>query len=321
VQLDVSHKSGPHVSKSPGALQAVIADNRRTANRLGDGNPARHRRPRSNRVPAPAPSRAARPFLRSLLLAAVAAPLLAGPATNAPSARVPDPDEESILQGRYVYERNCQVCHGRWGDGHGEMARDMFPKPRRLTSGVFKYHTTPPGKLPTDADLERTIRGGLAGTSMPAFAALPDRDVHAAIAYVKTLSSRWHWATNHAASVEMPAAPDWMNDASARAPHAAAGAALFVQLCAPCHGPAADGKGPSAATLEDQWGQPAPPPDLRQPVARVGPEPRDLYRPILNGIDGTPMASFAATTTEEQRWDLVAFVLRRRAEFAGEGKP
>lgn len=242
--------------------------------------------------------------------------MCAGPATNDPAARLPEPDEDLVMQGRYVYERNCQVCHGRWGDGRGEMAKDMFPKPRRLTSGVFKYHTTPPGKLPTDADLEHTIRSGLAGTSMPAFSALPDRDVQAAIAYIKTLSSRWRWATNHAASVEMPAAPDWMGDAEARAPHAAAGAVLFGQLCAPCHGPGADGKGPNAAQLEDQWGQPAPPADLRQPLAHSGPGPRDLYRAVLNGIDGTPMASFAGTTTEAQRWDLVAFILRRRAEFA-----
>ncbi len=245
----------------------------------------------------------------------------AGPGTNAPAGRVPDPDRELVLQGRYVYERNCQACHGRWGDGRGELARDMFPKPRRLTAGIFKYHTSPPGKLPTDADLERILRGGLAGTSMPAFVAMPDRDVRAAIAYVKTLSSRWHWATNHAPSMELPPVPGWMNGDSERVPHAASGAGHFAVLCAPCHGPAADGKGPDAARLVDQWDQPAPPADLRQPSARSGPGPKDLYRAILNGIDGTPMASFAATTTEEQRWDLVAFILRRREEFAKASNP
>ena len=77
-----------------------------------------------------------------------------------------------------MYERQCVICHGRWGDGRGDMARGMIPRPRRFTAGVFKYRSTPSGFLPTDADLARTIRGGIAGTSMPVFAGvLSERDV------------------------------------------------------------------------------------------------------------------------------------------------
>src|SRR4051812_24216660 len=75
---------------------------------------------------------------------------------------------DAYLKGRYIYERNCAVCHGKWGDGNGEMAKGMVPRPRTFTAGIFKYKSTPSSFLPMDEDLMRTISGGVPGTSMPA---------------------------------------------------------------------------------------------------------------------------------------------------------
>ncbi len=36
-------------------------------------------------------------------------------------------DDERVLQGRYLFERHCAACHGRWGDGRGELAEFMHP--------------------------------------------------------------------------------------------------------------------------------------------------------------------------------------------------
>lgn len=237
-------------------------------------------------------------------------------ASNAIPTAVPsEPPIEWIMAGRHVYERQCLVCHGKWGDGRGELSVGMVPKPRRLTSGLFKYRSTPSGFLPTDADLERTLRTGVAGTSMPSFAALPDREVRSVIAYLKTVSSRWRKATNYAASVRLPSPPEWMEDPGRRKTHQNDGAKIFAHLCAPCHGMDAAGKGPAAAQLEDSWGEPCPPTDLRQSLSRSGPDWIDLYRTLTTGLDGTPMPSFAETTTDQDRWDLVAFIRARREEF------
>jgi cytochrome c oxidase cbb3-type subunit 2 len=179
------------------------------------------------------------------------------------------------------------------------MSEGMIPRPRRLTSGVFKYRTTPTGFLPTDADLERTLRTGVGGTSMPSFSHLSQREITSVIAYVKTLSSRWR---------------RWFEDAAERARHAAAGAAVFGRLCVPCHGAAAAGDGPSAGSLEDVWGDRVRPADLRQPLARSGPGWGDLYRTITTGLDGTPMMGFAEVTTPEERWELVAFIREQRKD-------
>ena len=229
--------------------------------------------------------------------------------------RVVEPPMEQVMAGRYVYERQCMVCHGKWGDGRGEMAEGMIPRPRRLTSGVFKYRTTPTGFLPTDADLERTLRTGVGGTSMPSFSHLPEREIASVIAYVKTLSSRWRRETNHTAALAMAPVPRWFEDAAERGRHAAAGAAVFGRLCVPCHGAGAAGDGSAAGSLEDVWGDRVRPADLRQPLARSGPGWVDLYRTITTGLDGTPMMGFAEVTRPEERWELVAFIRERKEAF------
>ena len=45
-----------------------------------------------------------------------------------------------------------------------------------------------------------------------------------------------------------------------------------------------------------------------------------LYRVILHGIDGTPMPGYAEATTESQRWELVAFILRCREDYRSAAK-
>ena len=231
------------------------------------------------------------------------------------------PQVSSVLaaQGRHVYERQCVICHGRWGDGRGDMARGMIPRPRRFTAGVFKYRSTPSGFLPTDADLARTIRGGIAGTSMPVFAGvLSGRDVEAVIEAVKTFSSKWDHVENRASALSMPPPPEWLEDAAALKSHAAAGAPLFLVNCAPCHGNRGRGDGPAAATLENDWGEPTPPPDLTVSMLRCGPGPEDIYRTLVTGLNGTPMPSFLEATAESQRWDLVAWILAARGSRSSE---
>lgn len=233
-------------------------------------------------------------------------------ATNTPAFR---PIQDSLLpEGRYVFERNCVICHGKWGDGRGEMARDLVPRPRKFTSGVFKFRSTPSGALPTDADLTRTIRGGLFGTAMPTFQHLSDREVSAVIEYLKTFSRKWTEPANHAPSLALPPLPGWFNDAPERTRRAAEGKAVFLANCAACHGETGRGDGPAAAELEDDWGQPAPPMDLTLASLKSGPRPEDIYRVLVTGLNGTPMPSFLETTTETQRWDLVAYLTSLRPQ-------
>jgi mono/diheme cytochrome c family protein len=217
-------------------------------------------------------------------------------------------DFNRYMEGKYLFERNCIVCHGPRGDGKGEMAPTLQPRPRSFREGMFKFRTTPFGSLPTEDDLRHTIKHGLTGTAMGMFSQLTEEDVTNVIEYVKSFSRRWRKAENYAEPMTFPAEPEWFKEAASKATHAATGKALFQTNCLACHGPAADGHGPAVPALKDIWEHPARPSDLRQPHLRCGDRPQDIYRVLTTGLNGTPMVSFDATLTPEQRWDIIAYL-------------
>jgi mono/diheme cytochrome c family protein len=230
------------------------------------------------------------------------------------------PDISLYGEGKFVYENNCVVCHGIKGDGLGEMAASLGIKPRSFRTGIFKYRTTPWGKLPTTEDLERTVHNGITGTAMGMFTNLNEAQLRAVVEYIKFFSRKWRKAENYAPPIVLPKQPSWLVDEAARAPHAAKGRETFQQICAACHGPAGDGRGLAAAALKDDWGAPATPADLRQPHLRSGDEPLDIFRVLMTGLNGTPMVSFAEAFSEEQKWDIAAYILTLRRDFQPVGK-
>ncbi len=248
----------------------------------------------------------ARAVLGFIVLPFVAAGILSG------ADEVKPLDFNLYMQGKYVYERNCIVCHGVRGDGKGELSVTLKPQPRSFREGMFKFRSTPFGKLPTDGDLRRTITGGLSGTAMGMFTQLSKEEVEAVITYVKSFSRRWRRTENHAPALKLPPPPDWFADAALVKARAVSGQKLFAVHCASCHGEKADGTGPAAALLKDIWGMPAAPSDLRQPHLRCGDVPADIFRVLSTGLNGTPMVSFDGVLSESQRWDIIAHLLGLR---------
>ena len=225
------------------------------------------------------------------------------------------PDFSLYFSGRYVYERNCLICHGENGDGKGELGVTLPVKPRSFLQGVFKYRSTPPGKMPTDDDLRRTITGGLNGTAMGAFTMLSSTDLNEVVEYIKFFSRRWRKQENFAEPILFPPLPAWFQNKAERSQHAAAGKTLYESACMVCHGPQGDGTPMTPAPLMDIWGQAVKPADLREVHLRCGNDLADIYRTLTTGLDGTPMASFAEAFTPEQRWDVVSYVATlRKAE-------
>jgi len=260
------------------------------------------------------PTRRVLCVIAMLVISASAFPLAradkADPSAHPSSRR---PDFSLWAAGRDVYEARCVVCHGIAGDGKGEMSASLPIKPRSFRQGVFKYRTTPSGKLPTDEDLKGTITGGINGTAMGMFTMLSDNELTAVTEYVKFFSRRWRDPDNYGAPIQFPSPPAWLDDSKAIKEHALRGKTLFSTACAACHGQAGAGNGPAAATLKDTWGSPSPPADLCQPHLRFGSTLGDVYRVLTIGIDGTPMPSFDSYTPA-QRWDLVAFIASLRPQ-------
>lgn len=243
----------------------------------------------------------------------------------------------SLSRGQAVYQERCVQCHGASGDGEGDSAKYMYPKPRDYRKGIFKFAATPYGYRPMREDLLRTVRMGIRGTSMPSFALLPDEEQQAVVDYVimlarrgeleqqlidlaesddeidpelvksdlvPTVITRWSEAEENEVLPVSPQ-PRFTTEHVERGKQA-----FLTRGCSKCHGE--DGRGQTADNRgNDIWGNPARAADLTSGMLHGGNRPLDVYRRIYNGVNGTPMPSFANALKDEPEtvWDLVAYVL------------
>jgi cytochrome c oxidase cbb3-type subunit I/II len=205
--------------------------------------------------------------------------------------------------GKKAYAKYCIGCHGPKGDGNGENAQYIDPKPRDFTSATFKCRSTPTGTLPTDEDIFNAISRGFVTTYMPAWRALPKQERADLVTYVKTFSPKWKTeAAGH--PIVVPQEPAVKIDGILH------GRELFQKLeCWKCHGPEGRGNGPAASTLTDSKDNPIRPFNFAEGSRfKCGETDQDLYRIFMTGVDGTPMPSFADVLQPNEAWELVQFL-------------
>jgi mono/diheme cytochrome c family protein len=242
---------------------------------------------------------------------------------------------EHLKRGQVIYMRRCVQCHGVTGDGEGPKASSLYPRPRDYRRGIFKFTSTPYGAKPLKSDLVRTVRQGVAGTSMPSFDLLSEPELDAVIDYVLVLTHRGELERELALEAEYgeidddivsdlidttlsrwKAAKTQIVEPVTPQPEFTAemvrdGKIAFLSRgCSKCHGD--DGTGFTREKLDpDIWGHPTKAADLTSGMLRGGQRPVDVYRRIYAGINGTPMPSFRSILAEEPEtvWNLVAYVL------------
>ncbi len=244
--------------------------------------------------------------------------------------------ELELKLGQQVYMKRCVQCHGINGDGNGPVAASLYPRPRDYTRGVFKFTSTPYGSKPRREDLMATLDRGIVGTSMPNFRLIPKKEIEAVVDYVLVLSQRgeleFQLASEADSSEELDPeyVPEFVEDVAARwndASHAltqpltpepemtlervALGREAFLSKgCSKCHGD--DGRGHTKDNIgKDFWGHSTRAADLTSGMLHGGQEPIDIYRRIMNGINGTPMPGFKSALEAEPEtiWNLVSYVL------------
>jgi cytochrome c oxidase cbb3-type subunit 2 len=235
--------------------------------------------------------------------------LLALAALAAPVAALATPaDPAAASRGHLAFNRYCVSCHGVEGDGRGPSAEWLDPRPRILTSGVFKFRSTASSELPTDADILKTITNGLHDTYMPTWRAITESEREDLVQFVKSLSPRFA-AEPQGKPIAIPPSPKVTPALVAK------GKEVWNKMqCAACHGDGGKGDGPSAATLKDDWGFPITPKDFTRGPLKSGDAPEDLYRTFQTGLTGSPMPSFAESITTDESWALVAYVRSLRKE-------
>jgi len=229
---------------------------------------------------------------------ALAATLLVAAALSQLPARV-----EAQPRGKNVYDAHCVECHGEMGRGDGPSAAYVTPRPRDFTSGKYKIRSTESGSVPTDDDLMQSVRQGLYGTSMPAWARiLSDAEIADVVTYIKGLSPQFATAPRPVSvGAGVPSSPESI----------ARGQQAYDKLqCGKCHGSDGRGAGAVATTFEDDWRQPLRAADLTEPwTFHGGATARDVYLRFRTGMAGTPMPSFAEAASDSEMWDLSNYVV------------
>jgi mono/diheme cytochrome c family protein len=208
-----------------------------------------------------------------------------------------------VALGETVYKHMCVFCHGADGNGGGKATAYLYPWPRDFRKGIFKHRTTPPGSLPLDKDIFRTIQKGVSGTAMPGWKnALTEEETWSVVEYVKTFSERF--------KNEVPKPAIDPGPISAATPESIAdGEKLYKEMqCQSCHGTDLKGEGSLASELFDIWDHRVFVYDLSNPNAyKFGYQPKDIYMTLTTGIDGTPMKNYGHLTDQE-RWDITNFI-------------
>lgn len=216
------------------------------------------------------------------------------------------PSKEVLERGKKVFNYVCAPCHGKDGRGDGVVSSTIFVKPRDFTRGIFKFHSTESGKLPTDADLYKSISLGFNHTVMPGFSQLSPEDRYAVLEYIKTFSERFKNPNEYPLKVieignPIPLSPESIMK----------GREIYLRMgCWNCHGVSGKGDGPSAKQgFKDDWGNDLPIPDLTNPdeVKRAD-TVLDIYLVFTTGINGTPMPSYKDVLTDEERWHLSNYI-------------
>lgn len=88
---------------------------------------------------------------------------------------------QSIEAGKKLFSEKCDVCHGEKGDGNGDMAEMLHPKPADLTNpdGVGKR---------SDKQIFDLLTNGK--DVMPKFKDLPEKDRWNLVNFIRSLEAK-----------------------------------------------------------------------------------------------------------------------------------
>lgn len=223
-----------------------------------------------------------------------------------------------------LYAEHCTACHGATGNGGGDAARYLFPRPRDFGTGLQMASTTN-GVASLD-DVEKVLANGMPATSMQAFDTLSQSERRLLAQEVLRLRrerarDQIHRAMREtgeepdeaevlaaAERVTTPGRPVPLPDPWPQSDQAAAsGKASYQALgCVKCHG--TDGTGPADQPLFDALGEPNPARDLVHEPFKGGRQRESVYLRIAVGMPGSAHPAVLGQS-ETQLADLVEHVL------------
>lgn len=277
-------------------------------------------------------------FVWPLITLATSAPSSANPPGGvAVERKAPGVDKSQTKQpqdslGTQLFARHCAACHGERGDGLGQVAEFLFPRPRNIRKGRFRLVSTK-NSVPTRDDLLAVLERGMPGSSMPSWAHLSEQEKEALVDEIERLRSegaRENYITSlreldgltdeeiaeddvqqeieeHVTEFTTPGeGVDVPAIGKPTAEQISNGQRVYSQVgCVSCHG--VTGKGDGVQAMLDEENLPTSPRDFTLGIFKGNPAPASLYRRIAYGMPGTPMPG-SSTMTPEQMVDLVHYI-------------
>lgn len=220
----------------------------------------------------------------------------------------------SLDLGKRVYEEKCAACHGIDGDGSGDAAYLLYPKPRNFVAADYRLVSTW-DRIPTDDDVVATITRGMPGSAMPSWGHLPESTRKALAAYVKSFSKN---SLDILPDSDPPAEGELGNGVMAVPPEPSytpearkRAAYLYEEACATCHG--ATGRGDGTEEQIDNEGYRTHPRDLTRGIYKGSPTAEMVFRRIVAGMPGTPMP-MSEWSYGNDAWHLTHFVLEMSSD-------
>ncbi|MDR4505969.1 MAG: ethylbenzene dehydrogenase-related protein [Candidatus Scalindua sp.] len=218
------------------------------------------------------------------------------------TGKVPE-TQDAVAAGKKIYEKKCYYCHGIKGDGKGSDALRLNPRPRNFIRNEYKIRSTPLHELPTDEDLFRIITSGIEGTDMPFWSSLSSEERWQVVYYIKTFNTAFEKKSQNASTSggnEIPVSPESVK----------IGSELFKDAkCVNCHGEGGKADGKITTTLEGIWDRPYRARNLTKSwLFKGGNAASDIHRTLTNGLNETPMGSYAEYLSDEERWHLAHYV-------------
>jgi cbb3-type cytochrome c oxidase subunit III len=187
-------------------------------------------------------------------------------------------EQLSLKVGRRIYEKDCELCHGKDGRADTDAAKALRPRPRNLADPIEMARVD-------DGRLYSAIKLGRRGTGMAGWGELLSPvEIIDVIRYVRRLAQ------------PLPAG---MTRARL---DVAVGERIYREDCVPCHGEKGDGQTPLGQSLVPR------PRDFNKPRELTATSDKEMAQVIARGIPGTAQAPWSGILNSEDIRRVILFI-------------
>jgi cytochrome c oxidase cbb3-type subunit 2 len=216
-----------------------------------------------------------------------------------PYAGMKNPLENSYAvldNGKAIYTRECQVCHGSSGRGEGPYRTGLEPLPPDLGDGSYGHFT--------DADYIWRLEVGVPWSAMPVWNLQYSTDeLWTVVHYLRTMFTQTELRLPKPAEGQRFNYPALYKEQQMPATASfERGKAIYANMCSQCHGLTGNGRGPNGLYLR-------PRPTNLQNQATNPDAPPALNSMLTFGIRNSAMPAWGEWLPIDQRWDLVEFIV------------